>query len=116
MLPLHKFVSVISLDSCFPFAITFIFPGTQSNSNGVNLASNQKLFPVSPNNQQQQQQQQQQIQGNKQYGREGEGAGYSGGSNPQWQTYQQQQMPPAATYQGPINQFQGVNNHGYEGE
>jgi hypothetical protein len=111
---LYTFVSVISPDIHIPFEITFIFPGTQSNSNGVNLGSNQKLFPVSSNNQQQQQQQQ--IQGNKQYGREGEGAGYSGGSNPQWQTYQQQQMPPAGTYQGPINQFQGANNHGYEGE
>jgi hypothetical protein len=110
MLPLHTLVSVISPYIPFPFEITLIFPGTQSNNNGVNLRSNQKLFPVSPNNQQQQ------IQGNKQYGREGEGAGYSGGSNQQWQNYQQQQMPPAATYQGPINQFQGGNNHGYEGE
>jgi hypothetical protein len=100
----------------FSFTITFTLPGAQPSNNGVNLSSNQKLFPVSPNNQQQQQPQ---IQGNRLYGREGEGAGYSGGSNSnnlQWQNYQQQQMPPAATYQGPINQIQSGNNHEYEGE
>ncbi|XP_023720150.1 uncharacterized protein LOC111871348 isoform X3 [Cryptotermes secundus] len=90
------------------------YGGTQASNNGVNLSSSQKLFPVSQNNQQLQQQQQQ---GNRLYGREGQGPGYSGGSNSnnlQWQNYQQQPMSPAATYQGPMNQIQSGNNHEYE--
>ncbi|XP_069682976.1 uncharacterized protein [Periplaneta americana] len=94
--------------------------GTQSNNNGVNINSNQKIYPMSSNNQQQQQQQQQlqQTQGNKLYGREGEGLGYgNNNNNMQWQGYQQQQqqhMPPASAYQGPISQFQAANNREYE--
>lgn len=90
------------------------YSGAQPSNNGVNLSSNQKLFPASPSNQQLQQQQQQ---SNRLYGREGEGPAYSGGSNSnnlQWQNYQQQQMPPAAMYQGPMNQIQSGNTHEYE--
>jgi hypothetical protein len=100
--------------------VSFTLPGAQLSGIGVNLSNNQKLFPATPNNQQlQQQQQQPQIQGNRLYGREGEGRGYSGGSNGnnlQWQNYPQQQMPPAATYQASMNQMPSGNNHEYEGE
>jgi hypothetical protein len=109
-------IPTVSPNFSCTFTITFALPGAQASNNGVNLNSNQKLFPVSPNNQQLQQQQQQ---GNRLYGREGQGPGYSGGSNSnnlQWQNYQQQQMSPAATYQGPMNQIQSGNNHEYEGE
>jgi hypothetical protein len=112
--------TIPSPDITCSFNVTFTLPGAQPSNTGVNLSSNPKLFPVSPNNQQTQQQQQQpQIQGNRLYGREGEGPGYSGGSNSnnlQWQNYQQQQMSPAATYQGPLNLMKSGNNHEYEGE
>ncbi|PSN57240.1 hypothetical protein C0J52_05000, partial [Blattella germanica] len=99
------------------------YGGTQSNNNGMNLNNNQKMFSMNSN--MQQQQPQQQVQGNKLYGREGEGANFvgNGNNNLQWQNYpqQQQQQPPqpqmppaAAAYQGPMNQFQGGNSREYE--
>ena len=88
---------------------------------GSNVINNQKPYPVSSNIQQQAQQQQ--MQNNKLYGREGEGANFGTNSNNnlQWQGYQQQQqqpppqIPPAGGYPGSMHQFQASNNREYEG-